>query len=82
MGSELRQRSGKSCGLNATSMLTMQNTDENGHGSHVSGTIGGITYGVAKSVSLVAVKVLDASGAGTNSGTIAGLNFGNLPIPR
>lgn len=50
-------------------------TDENGHGSHVSGTIGGITFGVAKSVSLVAVKVLDADGAGTNSDTIAGLQF-------
>lgn len=40
------------------------------------GTIGGKTYGVAKSVSLVAVKVLDADGAGTNSDTLAGLNFG------
>jgi subtilisin family serine protease len=52
-------------------------TDENGHGSHVAGTIGGRTFGVAKSVSLVAVKVLDADGAGTNSDTIAGLNFGD-----
>ncbi|KUJ13099.1 putative subtilisin-like protease [Mollisia scopiformis] len=54
---------------------TNQNTDENGHGSHVSGTIGGTTYGVAKAVSLVAVKVLDADGAGTNSGVIQGLQF-------
>ena len=52
------------------------NTDENGHGSHVAGTIGGKTFGVAKSVSLVAVKVLDADGAGTNSDTISGLQFG------
>ncbi|KAH8749562.1 putative subtilisin-like protease [Hyaloscypha sp. PMI_1271] len=51
------------------------NTDENGHGSHVAGTIGGATFGVAKAVSLVAVKVLDADGAGTNSGVIQGLNF-------
>jgi subtilisin family serine protease len=51
-------------------------TDENGHGSHVSGTIGGRTFGVAKNVRLVAVKVLDADGAGSNSGVIAGMNFG------
>ncbi|KAG9245090.1 protease [Calycina marina] len=50
-------------------------TDENGHGSHVSGTIGGVTFGVAKSVSLVAVKVLDADGAGTNSQSIQGLQY-------
>lgn len=50
-------------------------TDENGHGSHVSGTIGGKTFGVAKKVKLVAVKVLDASGSGTNSGVLAGMQF-------
>ncbi|KAL3417504.1 subtilisin-like protease [Phlyctema vagabunda] len=50
-------------------------TDENGHGSHVAGTVGGATFGVAKSVELVAVKVLDADGAGSNSGVIAGVNF-------
>jgi len=37
--------------------------------------VGGTTYGVSKAVSLVAVKVLDADGAGTNSGVIQGLNF-------
>ncbi|KAH7360896.1 putative subtilisin-like protease [Rhexocercosporidium sp. MPI-PUGE-AT-0058] len=51
------------------------NTDENGHGSHVAGTVGGATFGVAKQVELVAVKTLDADGAGTNSGVISGLNF-------
>ncbi|KAF9393635.1 hypothetical protein CPC16_001504 [Podila verticillata] len=40
------------------------NTDENGHGTHVSGTIGGRTYGVAKNVQLVGVKVLNAQGSG------------------
>lgn len=54
------------------------NTDENGHGSHVAGTIGGRTFGVAKKVNLVGVKVLDADGAGTNSGVIAGMNFGEF----
>lgn len=52
------------------------NTDENGHGTHCSGTIAGSTYGVAKSAKLVAVKVLDASGSGSVSGVISGLNYG------
>lgn len=51
-------------------------TDENGHGSHVAGTIGGRTFGVAKKTTLIGVKVLDADGAGSNSGVIAGMNFG------
>lgn len=51
------------------------NTDENGHGSHVAGTIGGATFGVAKSVNLVAVKVLDADGSGSNSGVLNGMQF-------
>ncbi|KAJ3575553.1 hypothetical protein NPX13_g3991 [Xylaria arbuscula] len=50
-------------------------TDENGHGSHVSGTIGGATFGVAKNVQLVGVKVLDADGGGTNADVLDGLNF-------
>ena len=49
--------------------------DCNGHGTHVSGTVGGNTYGVAKGVTLVAVRVLDCSGSGTTSGVIAGVNW-------
>jgi subtilisin family serine protease len=49
--------------------------DCNGHGTHVSGTIGGVTYGVAKSVRLFAVRVLNCQGSGTNSGVIAGVDF-------
>src|SRR5689334_2455528 len=49
--------------------------DGNGHGTHVSGTVGGTTYGVAKNVTLVAVRVLDSSGSGTNSGVISGVDF-------
>jgi subtilisin family serine protease len=49
--------------------------DCNGHGTHVSGTIGGSTFGVAKGVQLVAVRVLSCSGSGSNSGVIAGVNF-------
>jgi subtilisin family serine protease len=49
--------------------------DCNGHGTHVSGTVGGSTYGVAKNVTLVAVRVLDCSGSGTNSGVISGVDW-------
>lgn len=65
--------------LDETTELTpvscQQDTDENGHGSHVSGTIAGATFGVAKNATLIGVKVLDADGGGTNSGVIQGLNF-------
>jgi subtilisin family serine protease len=50
-------------------------TDCNGHGTHVAGTIGGSTYGVAKSVQLVAVRVLDCNGNGTTAGVVAGVNW-------
>lgn len=52
--------------------------DCNGHGTHVAGTIGGSTYGVAKSVNLRAVRVLNCSGSGSNSGVIAGVDFVRL----
>ncbi|KAG0360026.1 putative serine proteinase, precursor [Gamsiella multidivaricata] len=51
------------------------NTDENGHGTHVSGTIGDTKYGVAKKVKLVGVKVLNAEGSGAYSGVIAGMDW-------
>jgi len=50
-------------------------SDCNGHGTHVAGTVGGSTYGVAKAVKLVAVRVLNCSGSGTTSGVIAGINW-------
>lgn len=50
-------------------------TDCNGHGTHVAGTVGGTTYGVAKAVRLYAVRVLDCAGSGTNSGVIAGVDW-------
>jgi subtilisin family serine protease len=49
--------------------------DCNGHGTHVAGTVGGTRYGVAKSLTLVAVRVLNCSGSGTISGVIAGVDW-------
>jgi subtilisin family serine protease len=49
--------------------------DCNGHGTHVAGTVGGTTYGVAKGVSVVPVRVLDCRGLGTWSGVIAGIDW-------
>src|SRR2546425_7080103 len=49
--------------------------DCNGHGTHVSGTVGGTTYGVAKNVTLVAVRVLDCNGSGSTSGVISGVDW-------
>jgi aqualysin 1 len=51
------------------------NTDCNGHGTHVAGTVGGTRFGVAKGVQLYAVRVLDCSGSGTWSGVIAGIDW-------
>ena len=49
--------------------------DCNGHGTHVAGTIGSKTFGVAKKTTLIPVRVLDCAGAGLYSSVIAGLNW-------
>lgn len=49
--------------------------DCNGHGTHVAGTVGGTTWGVAKGVSLVPVRVLDCAGSGSWSQVIAGIDW-------
>lgn len=49
--------------------------DCDGHGTHVAGTIGGTLYGVAKGVTLHAVRVLDCEGSGFNSDVIAGIDW-------
>ncbi|HLM66415.1 MAG TPA: S8 family peptidase [Longimicrobium sp.] len=50
-------------------------SDCNGHGTHVAGTAAGSTYGVAKSATVVSVRVLDCNGSGTWSGVIAGVDW-------
>jgi aqualysin 1 len=52
--------------------------DCHGHGTHVSGTVGGSTYGVAKNVTLVAVRVVTCSGGGSASTIIAGVDWVTL----
>lgn len=49
--------------------------DCNGHGTHVAGTVGSSTWGVAKGVTLVGVRVLSCTGSGTWSGVIAGMDW-------
>lgn len=49
--------------------------DCDGHGTHVAGTVGGATWGVAKSVTLVPVRVLDCAGSGSWAGVIAGVDW-------
>ncbi|MEL6543348.1 MAG: S8 family serine peptidase, partial [Myxococcota bacterium] len=50
-------------------------TDCNGHGTHVAGTVGSATWGVAKNVNLIGVRVLSCSGGGTLAGVIAGIDW-------
>ncbi|WP_030412535.1 S8 family peptidase [Streptomyces sp. NRRL S-1448] len=49
--------------------------DDNGHGTHVSGTIAGEAHGVAKKAKIVAVKVLDGQGSGTTEQVVAGIDW-------
>ncbi|KAJ1558912.1 subtilisin-like serine protease [Cladochytrium tenue] len=56
--------------------------DGNGHGTHVAGTVAGATFGVAKKARIVAVKVLNAQGAGTNSDVISGVEWVATEAPR
>lgn len=56
--------------------------DCNGHGTHVAGTVGGTTWGIAKNTMLVPVRVLDCAGSGSLSGVIAGLDWVAANAPR
>lgn len=50
-------------------------SDCHSHGTHVAGTVGGSTYGVAKNVSLVPIRILGCDGSGASSNVIAGLDW-------
>ncbi len=49
--------------------------DCHGHGTHVAGTVGGTSFGIAKNVTLFRVRVLNCQGSGTNAGVIAGVDW-------
>ncbi|KAI4658219.1 uncharacterized protein J4E79_007201 [Alternaria viburni] len=49
--------------------------DAMGHGTHVAGTIGSMTWGVAKKTTLLAIRVLDSYGSGTTEGVLAGMEY-------
>jgi subtilisin family serine protease len=49
--------------------------DCNGHGTHVAGTVGGSSYGVAKGVQIVGVRVLNCQGSGTNAQVVSGIDW-------
>ncbi len=64
--------------LNVFDAFGGSGADCNGHGTHVAGTVGGSTYGVAKSSLPRGVRVLNCSGSGSTSGVIAGVDWVRL----
>ncbi|MFD9336732.1 S8 family peptidase [Streptomyces sp. NPDC060028] len=71
----LHQEFGGRARFGANTVSRQGADDCNGHGTHVAGTIGGATYGVAKGVSLVAVKIADCRGNGTLSAMVGGIDW-------
>jgi subtilisin family serine protease len=72
---DLNMRSGANC-VGSASRRSDATTDDNGHGTHVAGTIGGKNgTGVAPGTLIYAVKVLDATGGGTSSSVICGIDW-------
>ena len=57
------------------SVFTSGLEDCNGHGTHVAGTAGGTTFGVAKGVTIIPIRLLDCEGAGSKAGFIAGVDW-------
>lgn len=66
-------------GISYVSGISSPN-DDNGHGTHVAGTIAAINntfgvVGVAAGATVIPVKVLDSTGSGTFSGVLSGINY-------
>ena len=60
-------------GYTAADLTHEGNLDLRGHGTHVAGTVGGFTFGIAKKRRMIAVKVLDKKGDSTSTSTIDGV---------
>jgi len=50
-------------------------TDENSHGTHCAGIVGGRTFGIAKTVALISVKIMGANGSGTIANILRGIEW-------
>ncbi|OAQ65928.1 proteinase T-like protein [Pochonia chlamydosporia 170] len=57
------------------SFISGENSDGNGHGTHVAGTIGSRSYGVAKKTNIYGIKVLSNQGSGSTSGILSGMDY-------
>lgn len=73
-------------GKNCTTSNTSAYADQNGHGTHVAGTVAAAdnglgVVGVAPQAKLWAVRVLDKNGNGTWSSVICGLDFVTSKAP-
>ena len=62
-------------GTDTTTPIGVTSDDCNGHGTHVAGTIGGATYGVAKASASSPCACSTCAGTGLNSGVIAGVDW-------
>ncbi|KAH7032564.1 peptidase S8/S53 domain-containing protein [Microdochium trichocladiopsis] len=65
----------KRAGYGANFIKTEDHVDGTGHGTHVAGTIGGKTFGVAKQINIISVKVLDKEGNGPMAQTLEGFQW-------
>jgi hypothetical protein len=59
----------------------MGTDDCHGHGSHVSGTVAGELFGIAKHAKVIPVRVLDCNGSGTTEQVVAGLDYIAMTAP-
>jgi len=59
----------------SVSFLSSGETDDNGHGTHISGMVAGKYIGIAKRGNVISVKVLNKNGDGSTSTVIKGIDW-------